>query len=278
MEENSPKNAFISEPKNIADGVSVRMLLENGVQRIQMVLVIDEYTNFDSINRNRKEIKFILNKINSKQGMDLNVKYKQILYALIQWREEGISWGKLTMILNYLGFALIYDAYNESLNKGEPVMILDETQDLISNPSFIASFGGTGICPIFLSLGMTFFEFNSWIKKGYEYLAKDRFPLAITSDPFKLKRVRDKVRYLQDCIKEKIITIPTDDLHWNSLEYMIYILIRRGYFSKLDELLDDEGLEDWERNKPFLQKLIARISKKWAGSQDPKIIKMREII
>jgi len=278
MDKNSPKNAYISKPESIADGVVVRMLLEDGVPRMQVVLVIGEYTNFDSISRNRTAIKDLFRFLNSQQGNDLNYKYMDNLYALIQWHEEGISWGKVTTILNYLGFALTLGAYDESQNMGEPATKLGESQDLISDPSFVASFGGVGLMYIFLALRMTLEDFNSWMEQGYECLKEDRFNVDVTLEPFDIDRIKDKVRYFQDCINAGKITIPKDDLFWNPLEHSIYYLILKGYFIKIDKLLDQEGLKGWEKNKPFLQSWVAKISEKWAGSQDPRINEMREIL
>jgi hypothetical protein len=253
------------------------MLLEDGEPRIQMVLVIDEYTNFDSISRNRKAIKDLFGFLNSQQGNDLNYKYMDNLYALIQWHKEGNSWRKLTMFLNYLGFALTFSAYDESQNKEEPATKLGKSQDSIIDPSFVTNFGGAGLMFIFLALGMTLKDFNSWMEQGYELLAEDRFDLEILSNPFSKQRVIDQVRYFQHRIDENIIAISEDNLNWNELEHTIYILIRKGNFPKLDELLDKEGLADWKRNKLFLQNWIVKISEKWASSQDPKINKMREL-
>jgi hypothetical protein len=276
MDENSPKTVFISDPINLEDGIVIRLLREDGLYRDQMLLVIDEYTNFDSINLNRKVIKDFFKFLERIEGSDLNYKHKEYLFALLQWHEQGISWGKMTVILNYLGYALTYCAYIEKNDiHGE---ISEEMRKTISEPSFVASLGGAGLIFIFLALGMTFYEFNSWMKLGYEYLAEDRFIPDITKKPFEWKRVREKVRYIQESIEtNNKIWISEEDSNWNSLEYLTYLLIQKGYFIKLSKLLDKGELAGWERNKTFLHKWVDSISAKWENSQDPKIKTYREI-
>jgi hypothetical protein len=276
MDKNSPKNAYISKSESIADGVVVRMLLEDGEPRIQMVLVIDRNTNYDSISQNRKNIKFLLNHLDNNQGSDLNIDYKENLYGLLQWHEEGFGRGRLVMILNYLCIGLTYSAYDSSQNEGEPKMKLNESQELISDPSFISSFGGYGLLCIFFALGKTWEDFNSWMEQGYENLSKDRLELGISGEPFRTEVLRGRIRYFKDCIKKGKITISDNDLRWNSLEFDIYYLYQKGYFTKVNELLDNEGRKEWLRNKLYIQKRVAMIIEKWECSQDPKIIIMRE--
>jgi hypothetical protein len=283
MDKNLYKDAAISEPINIADGVAVRMLIEleshikiEGYKpRIQLVLVINEDTHFDSINRNRKKLKEILRNLDKDQGSIIGIEQMENRYGIVQWREEGISWGRLTMILNYLSFALTLAAYDER-HMGESLEMIGGSQKIIGKLRLVYSDGGIWLRSIFSALGMTFEDLIPWIKQGYEYLAEDRFDLEITSNPFKKQRVIDKVGYFLERIKEGIITISENDLHWNALEHIIYYLNLKGYFTKIDELLDKEGMKDWTRNKPFLQSWRVRIFEKFEGSQDPRDIAIRE--
>ena len=279
MVEIPPKNASILEPLNLVDGVTVRALWEDGIPRIQMLLVIDEYTNYDSISKNRKMIKGAFEFINTLQGSNLNVENKLILYALIQWLKEHIGGlHKLMMVLNYLAFVLTLGAYDEGQkNRGETAMQRGESQELISDPSFISSAGGYGLITIFLALGKTIEDFNLWMEQGYEFLAEDRFDAGIIDEPFSKSKIRNKIRYFQDIMDEGIITIPKEDLHYNALEHLIYVMDLKGYFSKMDELLDKRGSKDWKKNKGFLQGWVVMVSKKWEESQDPKTVRMREI-
>ena len=196
-------------------------------------------------------------------------------YGIVQWREEGISWGKLTKILNYLAFALTFAAYDER-QMGEFVKIIGKSQDLPrSDVRFVFSFGGVWLWTIYSALGMTLEEVIQWIKEGYGYLAEDRFDFEITSNPFNELKVRDKVRYFQERIEEGSITISENDLYHNALEHIIYLLNFKGYFIKIDELLDKEGMKDWKRNKAFLQKWVLSKFEKFESSQDPTDIFMR---
>lgn len=276
MVEDSHKNAYISESFHIVEGVFVRMLIEDGVPYGQMVLVVDRNTKFDQINKNRKLIFKFLNSMESNIGSDLNYKYEENLYALLQWHEQGIGWEKLAIILNYLCYVLTYCAYTQ--RNDVHAEISEELQETISEPSFVASLGGAGISFIFLSIGMTLYELNTWMKRGYEYLAGDRFDFEITEDPIKWERVRDKVRYFHDGIEANKIWISEEDSHWNSLEFTIYIMSKKGFFTKLLILLDKEQSVGWKRNKTFLLKWMNGIFVKWENSQDPKIIRFRETV
>jgi len=284
MDKNLYKDAAISGPINIADGVAVRMLIEldplrrnieSYKPRVQIVLEINENTNFDSINKNRKKLKGLLRNLDKYQGSNLGVEQMENLYGIVQWHEEKISWGKLTMILNYLGFALTFAAYDERQTV-ESLEIHGESQDLISKLRFVISFGGIWLRSIFSALGITFEDLILWMKQGYEYLDEDRFDFEITSNPFKKQRVIDKVGYFLERIKEGRITISENDLHYNALEHIIYYLNLNGYFTKIDALLDNEGLPDWKRNKAFLKRWMVSKFEKVEGSQDPRDIAIRE--
>lgn len=278
-------NAIVSQPQYIAEGVAVRKLIEfdprlmkiEGYEpRVQIVLDINENTNFDSINRNRKKFKELLRYLGQYQGSNLGFKQMENLYGIVQWREEGISWGKLTKILNYLAFALTFAAYDER-QMGESVKIIGKSQDLpLSDMRFVFNFGGVWLWTIYSALGMTLEEVIQWIKEGYDYLAEDRFDFDINWYPFKKQQVIDKVSYFLEGIGEGRITISKNDKQYNALEHIIYYLDLKGCFANIDKLLDKEGVEEWKRNKAFLKKWMASKFEKFECSQDPRDVVMRK--
>jgi hypothetical protein len=277
MDKEVPFNALVSSSLSISEGVVVRRIVEAGVPYVQTVLVIDHYTNYDSISINRKIIKEFAKSLEPQFGTDLSFKYREHLLALLQWNNKRISPKKLTMILNYLGFALIYGAYQEKTNVPEHGKISEEFQEKISEPSFIVSLGGYGLITIFFALGMNIDDFNVWMKLGYESLADDQLRFQITNALFEEWRVRGSLRYFKECLSTGKITISENDSQWNELEHTIYIANLQGYFTKIDILLDKNGSEDWNRNKSFLQNWRARICKKWDDSHDPKIMRFRKL-
>ena len=102
MDKIPANNALILKTLEIMEGITIQMLKVDNEPRLKMVLVIDENTNFDAINKNRKIIKTFLKELEKVQGSNLNEGYAYKLYDLLRWHEEGISWKNMMLMLNYL--------------------------------------------------------------------------------------------------------------------------------------------------------------------------------
>ena len=102
--------------------------------------------------------------------------------------------------------------------------------------------------------------------------------MRLRDEPFYFGRVRDKVRYFKERVQAGNITISENDLNWNILEYIIYIWYQRGYFQKMDKVLDKEGMNDWIRNKKIIQRKISEIIEKWERAEKSKTARMRDLL
>jgi hypothetical protein len=270
MEETPPKNAYIFPPEEIADGVVFRLIVEDN-NRIQMVLVIDENTDFEYINQHRKEIKGSLKFINEKQGSDLNKNYVDSIIGLSKWHDEGIGWNRLTRLLNYLCVVETIYSY-EKFKQGKT---FDQLGVLISNPGLQG-----GINPAifsFIALGRSIDEFTEWQKIVFEDLYEGIGGIGLIDQPFVESQIKNKVRSLRQRIKKERI-FPLDS-EWNALEYEIYFFesTDKLIFDRVNELLDKKNVAGWRRNRDFIQDKIKDIIKKWEVSKEPKIVQFREL-
>ena len=244
---------------------------------MQIVLVIDENTNYDAISKYRILLTESLKFWDRFQGSNLDINQRNNLYGLLQWKKPGFGWGRLTMFLNYLCFVLTYASYDEDLqmkkNKVTGGTKVDDTVlEVPSEPD------GTWLIHIFFALGKDFKDLDEWMEQGYKYLARGQFPMRLRDEPFYFGRVRDKVRYFKERVQAGNITISENDLNWNILEYIIYIWYQRGYFQKMDKVLDKEGMNDWIRNKKIIQRKISEIIEKWERAENSKTARMRDLL
>jgi hypothetical protein len=277
MQKSTSFNAWVSDPEQIVKGVVVRGIMVNEfpVPRFQVVLVLDDSTDLDAVNKNRSTIRDFVKTMESRFGTDLNSRYRGSLYRLLRWhREDGLGWGKLARFMNYLSLVFTFTAYEYYRNSDTKMS--NTAQDRLSNPSFLKG-KGLSLLFLFLSLGKTITDFDSWMKQGFEYLDENRLSFDLVDQPFPQMLVRDKLRYLQRQIDREDIFISGQDQDWSGLDFEIFLLHQNGSFTKINEVLEDAGLSSWKKNKAWIQRLVLKITQQVEESDDPTTNSLKEM-
>ena len=173
-----PKNARLSEPFHLGNGIVVRMLIEDNDPRLKMALEINENTSIDAISKNRAVIKKFLRDLIVIQGSDLNLNYLQTLADINDWHEhnQGLGWGRLSFVLNYLALALILYNYDESKKmEGRSLSVADTkslTEISIVEPITLLNAGGYILYTLFIAFNILPNLFDSFVRKANHELIK----------------------------------------------------------------------------------------------------------
>jgi hypothetical protein len=274
-----PKNARLSEPFHLGNGIVVRMLIEDNDPRLKMVLEINENTSFDAISKNRKFIKKFFRDLIDIQGSDLNLGYIQALADINDWHEQnqGLGWGRLSFVLNYLSLALILFNYDERKKMQGRSQPSTDTKSLlsigISEPINLLNVGGYTLYTLFIAFKLPPESFDEFTRDTYHLLETKQLPFGISDGPFDTRMIRDSIRNFKKHLATGKIRIIRPKM--NSLEIIEEFLLLRGYFEKTNLLLDKNPKPAWKRNKQLFLNRIIRISTRVEKSQHPIIVELR---
>ena len=103
----------------VAPGVEITYLETFGAtnwKRPTMVLLINEFTDFEAVHNHRKQLNRMRMEFEHAQGRDPSNPVDQGIYALYQFRKQGVGFSILAELLNYLSLAWIMRAHD--LKKG----------------------------------------------------------------------------------------------------------------------------------------------------------------
>jgi hypothetical protein len=272
-------NDGVSQPTNIAPGVTIRSVPDHmNEQRRQLVLIIDEHTDFKVVNRSRKTLTKLFREMEFDQGINLNYPIRGNQYGFYQWRTNGMGPKALTSILNYIGLALILNAYELKQNEENLDVCLEDNLWIPGFPLlFNANFSEQLFHYIAIAAGITPEESVFHINQGHHFFAKNRLPWRIKKGPFNEQKINSKVDYFKELIETKIITISQVDSQFNRLEFSIYWLHEQGYLKKINYLLDKKGGESWKRTNLKIKTQMKQIIENWDTSEIPQIISMRKM-
>ena len=281
VKETFEKNAFITIPTQLAPGVQICYFIEDErPQRLHMVLVIDEDTDFDGVCKNRKLLNRLRQEMDQAQGEDVIHPTKSSLYGLYQWHRDGVAgWKTSAFLLNYMSLALIVCAHDQKKElKDKRVKWKPEI-----NPKgfgFLANATIHEYSFVYVCLALGTREYASAlevINQALDELDHDDLPWQIRAGPFNGIQVRSKVGYLEKQI-DKHKKAFSEANRWNRLEFNIFWLYKLGYIKKIDKMLDKTGTPKLKRINQRIRGIVNKIIEKWESSDDLEINTSRKFI
>ena len=217
--EENPNAYIFPETHTTSHGIQVRIgrFIQTIPPRYELFVVIDETTTKAKLNKDFAEIREILDRLNRRQGSDLNLKYRGILVELMDLHERGFGYGQIAKILNYRSLAAISCAYF--------------SEETIENP-------GLGIFlleTIFIAMGV-YSKFKEKVTKGMHLLKEDRLPWNIIDGPFSTSKVRETLRTFEKQMNRGVISLP-DQLQQYEISIDDATLYLGHWYEKANELM-----------------------------------------
>lgn len=285
--ETVPRNAYVSDPFTFWQTNLNFCTIINDSNHEQLALILDEYTQPTEIKLAWKRIEEFILELDSLQGSKFDSeKDKNILGLVVMWEEFAkMPWEKLRFVLNYLAMASAYSAYKASKRKDKSTgVVIDsylyEMRRSVGKSDFFRG-EGRSLAITFTSFRKDAESFEDWMKNAFEFLDTGRWETDIIDSPFEPKdtaKIRSRVDYLLDKIKDgKKFGGPRNST-LNVYEKTVYALYQEDCFSKINEMLDKEGHQGWEKNKAFVCGKVNKIIDKWNNSRDPEIVLSRDAI
>lgn len=264
---------------SILPGIMIRHVLsdpDSKSKRYQLVVVIDEYTDFKAINDNRKVLTKLFKELETFQGIDLNHPIRGNQYGFYQWHMKGMGPKALVSILNYIGLGMMLWAHDQKKSREDKDVYLedghkDPRYPFLSN----ASFPEQSFYTISMAAGITSEISIKEIKQGIQSFAKNRLPWEINKGPFNQSQLEARVDNFQKKINRKVISIFPTDAEMNRLEIVVYSLYVQGYLEKINDMLDKKGGESWKRSNLRIKKKINQIVENWETSKNPQFVSLR---
>ncbi len=279
MEYKNEFTAIVSSGFSIADGVMIRYIDESPeISPVQLVVVIDEFTDFDAINKNRKALKNLLTELEVSQGANLNNPITGNQYGFYQWHKDGVGPKAMTSILNYIGLALILLAHDKKQNIENLNVYFDKRRKINGSP-FLSNAREPEqfFKDISMAAGLSIHECIEHINHAHRALTENSLPWGIKDGPFMENKLKDRLKYFRKKVSKKSITISQIDANLNRLEIPVYLLHLHNYFVRTNELLDKRGGQSWNRSKTMINKQISKIVNNWNSSQDKQTISVRNL-
>jgi hypothetical protein len=272
-------NPDVSLPINVIPGITIRYIVDNpNTQLRQLVLVIDEYTDFKVINDNRIVLSKLFKEMEAAQGVDLNHPIRGNQYGFYQWQMSGMGPKALVSILNYIGLALMRSAFDQKQGKKTMDVYFDKELQAKGLPFLSnASFPEQSFHVISLAAGITTENVVLLINQSHRSFSKNRIPWRIKEGPFNEQKLESRVDYFRKRINQKAITISPVNSELNRLEFTVYWLNKQGYLKKINDMLDKKGGESWKRSNLKIKKRIDQIIENWKTSKNPQIVSLREL-
>ena len=261
MHMDSEFNAYISQPFQLADGITVRLLGEVGTPRIQLVLVIEEQTNKSNINNHFDLIKKYRTILLESQGSDLVARgYKDVLYEYSLLKDMGMGYGEIARFLNFHLLALLCKAYHES------EMGID---------------GGLGRFGLFTHLSamgkdLSTDDFDGRLQEYFLDIDNGELLWSLADSIFTWIMVREKLRYFRQQTKESRLYIPPDQINRNSLDIEKAHLFLGGWYDQARKLLKKGLPTEYDKYKKWINNLLEEIESMVNNSTNPLIQTLKE--
>jgi len=254
-------NAYISQPFQLADGITVRLLGEVGNPRTQLVLVIEEQTNKTSIYNNFDLIKKSRTLLLEFQGSDLVYRgYKDVLNEYSFLNESGMGYGEIARFLNFHLLALLCKAYQEDQMGIE---------------------GGLGRFGLFTHLSamgkvQSTDDFDAQLQEYFIDIKNGKLLWSLADSMFDRIMVRERLRNFRKQIEELQLFIPPDQINRNSLDIEKAHLFLGGWYDQARKLLKKGLPTEYDKYKKWINNLLEEIETMVNNSTNPLIQTLKE--
>jgi hypothetical protein len=256
-----PVNARVSEAFELGLGLvcrAIEMPTTAGLPvHVELVLVIDEKTDFERVSKYRLRLRRLSRSINRAEGSDLIAQHLLFVVDAYHWRKEQMAWSTMAKLLNYIALALMLSAHggNRKL-AGQRAGIGRHPGDQDGSPR--ATSDKRLLLHLLSIFGTAKDDPAPWIELGHESLGKGQLPWEVDQGPILEWHLKDHVKYLRERVDSQRIHIGEAETAFNALEGIVFRLRKQGTLAELDQLLDRKGQRSWTRNRAKIQMWVGR--------------------